>query len=140
LNPRHFCAAQLSAVLLLASCTITQSVDPVAVRPAEVCVARNDTVHMTGFHDELVRQIEARGIAVRSFDGAVSEDCRHRVSYTANWRWDMAMYLAYAQVNVTEDGRPVGSAVYDATQGGANMGKFGPTAEKLAPLVGQLFG
>jgi hypothetical protein len=130
----------MSAALLVMGCTISQSVDPVAVRPAEVCVARNDTVHMAGFHDELVRQIEARGIAVRSFAGALPADCRHRVNYTANWRWDMAMYLSYAQINVIEGDRPVGSATYDATQGGANMGKFGPTAEKLAPLVGQLFG
>ncbi len=130
----------MTAALLVAGCTISQTVDPVEVRPAEVCIVRNETVHMEGFHDELVRQIEARGIAVRSFDGVPAEDCRSRVSYTANWRWDMAMYLSYAQINVIEDGRPVGSAVYDATQGGANMGKFGPTAEKLAPLVAQLFG
>jgi hypothetical protein len=129
----------MAAALLVAGCTISQSVDPVAERPAEICIVRNETVHMAGFHDELVRQIEARGVAVRSFEDAISEDCHYRVSYTANWRWDMAMYLEYAQINVFEEGRPVGSAVYDATMGGANMGKFGPTAEKIRPLVAQLF-
>ena len=38
-----------------------------------------------------------------------------------------------------EEGRAVGSAVYDATMGGANFGKFGPTSGKIAPLVSQLF-
>ena len=41
--------------------------------------------------------------------------------------------------DVLDRGQPAGSAVYDATQGGANMGKFGPTAEKIAPLVAELF-
>ena len=130
----------MGASLLVMSCTISQSVDPVAARPVEVCIARNSEVHMSGFHNELVRQIEAQGIAVRSFDGGVPEDCRHRVSYTANWRWDLAMYLQYAKIDVFDQGRPVGSAVYDATMGGANFNKFGPTSEKIAPLVSQLFG
>ena len=130
----------MAAILLVMGCTISQSVDPVATRPAQVCIARNDAVHMAGFHDELVRQIESRGVAVRSLDGAVPEDCRYRVSYTANWKWDLAMYLSYAEINVFDGTQQVGSATYDARQGGANMGKFGPTAEKIEPLVAQLFG
>ena len=136
---RHPPVLALIVTLLAAGCTISQSVDPIGARPAEVCIARNETVHMEGFHDELVRQIEARGIATRSFAGAMPEDCRYRVSYTANWRWDMAMYLSYARIDVSDRGQPVGSAVYDATEGGANMAKFGPTAEKIAPLVAELF-
>lgn len=95
---------------------------------------------MSGFHDKLVRQIEARGIVTRSYEGAVPEACRHRVAYVANWRWDMAMFLSHARIEVFERGQPVGQAVYDATKGGANMGKFGPTSEKIAPLVAELFG
>jgi hypothetical protein len=129
------------AFLLLIGCAINQSVTPVTgERPSEVCVARNETVHMEGFHAELVRQIEARGIDVRSYDGAAPADCRHSVQYTANWRWDLAMYLSYAQVQVFDGGRLVGTAIYDATQGGANMGKFGATSEKISPLIAELFG
>ncbi len=131
--------AALGAALVVAGCTISQSVDPVAERPSEVCVVRNDRVHMDGFHAELVRQIEARGIAARSVESTVPADCRHLVTYTANWRWDLAMYLSYARIEVSEGGRPVGSAVYDATEGGANFDKFGPTTEKIAPLVAELF-
>jgi hypothetical protein len=131
--------AALGATLLVAECTITQSVDPVGERPSEVCVARNDQVHMEGFHAELVRQIEARGIATRSVEDAVPANCRYLVTYTANWRWDLAMYLSYARIEVSEGGQPVGSAVYDATQGGGNFDKFGPTGEKIAPLVAKLF-
>ena len=131
----------VGAALVVAGCTISQSVTPVAgERPAEVCVARNDAVQMEGFHAELVRQIETRGIAVRSYDGTMPEGCRHHVQYTANWRWDMAMYLSYAQIAVFDRGQPVGNATYDATQGGGNMGKFGATAEKIEPLVAELFG
>lgn len=140
MKPTIYCAAQVAVALLVTGCTISQSVDPLAARPTEVCIARNETVHMGGFHEELARQIQARGIAVRSFEGAVPDDCRHRVSYTANWRWDLAMYLQYAQIDVFDEDQQVGSAVYDATMGGANFGKFGPTSEKIAPLVAQLFG
>lgn len=133
--------AAAAAALLAASCTISQSVTPIAgERPEEVCVARNDDVHMEAFHAELVRQIERRGVAVSSYDGTPPEDCRYRVQYTANWRWDMAMYLSYAQIQVFDGSQPVGSAIYDATQGGANMDKFGATAEKIQPLVAELFG
>ena len=95
---------------------------------------------MEGFHAELVRQIHALGIDVSSFSGAAPDGCRHTVTYTANWRWDMAMYLSYAQIDVFDGDRMVGTAVYDATQGGANFGKFGSTAEKIEPLVAELFG
>ncbi len=95
---------------------------------------------MEGFHAELVRQIEARGIGARSYDGTVPAGCRYSVQYTANWRWDLAMYLSYAQVQVFDGSQLVGSATYDATQGGANMGKFGSTAEKISPLISELFG
>ncbi len=77
---------------------------------------------------------------MQSYSGAPPQDCRYRVSYEANWQWDMAMYLIYAQIDVFEGGRQVGSAICDARRGGANMGKSGATAEKIEPLVAELFG
>lgn len=140
-------AVHISAALLacaVAGCAIRSDVQPVGFgRVDSVCIERNDAVLMEGFLPALVKQIEARGVATEVYAGAPPADCRHRVTYTANWSWDMAMYLTYAQINVYDgvrEGAPrIGGAVYDATAGGANLGKFGDTESKIAPLVEQLF-
>lgn len=50
----------------------------------------------------------------------------------------MAMYLTYFRGSIYEDGRLLGEAEYDAKMGGANMNKFGRTAEKLRPLLEEM--
>jgi hypothetical protein len=40
---------------------------------------------------------------------------------------------------VLEDGLLVGQATYDSLAGPFNLAKFGTTADKLRPLVDQLF-
>jgi hypothetical protein len=50
----------------------------------------------------------------------------------------MAMYLTYFHAKLYEDGRILGEVEYDAKMGGANMGKFGKTAEKIRPLLSEL--
>lgn len=97
-------AVPISAALLacaVAGCAIRSDVQPVGFgRVDSVCIERNDAVLMEGFLPALVKQIEARGVATEVYAGAPPADCRHRVTYTANWSWDMAMYLTYAQINV----------------------------------------
>jgi len=130
----------LAAAATLAGCSIVQKVDPVPVGSVEqVCVERNTAVHMDGFHPDLSRLIEAQGYKVSTIEGAAPAACSHIVSYTANWGWDLAMYLTYARVEVMQDGRRVGQIEYDARSGSGNMGKFGATSAKLQPLVAQLF-
>ncbi len=129
---------------LAAGCAIRSDVQPVGFNAVEkVCIERNDKVMMDGFLPELQREIEARGVATEVYAGTAPAGCRHRLTYTANWKWDMAMYLTYARLDVYDGmsaGAPrIGGAVYDATGGGANMGKFGNTEEKLTPLVNELF-
>lgn len=138
MRPTALAAAALAAGI--SGCTITQSVDPVAAEGIErVCLRTNPDVLMGGFEPALVDMIERRGIPVEVYRELPEEGCPTIVVYTANWRWDLAMYLHYARIEVWHEGRPVGSAEYDARMGGGNMGKFGPTEAKLAPLVAQLF-
>ncbi|MBC7368679.1 MAG: hypothetical protein H7343_18035 [Undibacterium sp.] len=54
-------------------------------------------------------------------------------------KWDLAMRLTYFYGTLSEDGRILGQTEYDARMGGANIGKFGPTAEKIRPLIAELF-
>lgn len=128
------------AAATLAGCAITQNVKPVTASGiTEVCVKNNPQVMMDGFVKELRSQIEKKGIRTTQFDGERPGSCRHHVEYTANWRWDMAMYLVFAQINVYENGLAVGQATYDARGGGMRPDKWGPTADKLGGLVDQLF-
>lgn len=125
----------------LSGCAINQSVRPVeGTKIAEICIEQNDAVLMEGFLPTLRRSIEARGVATRVYEGPVPADCRHHLTYTANWQWDMAMYLTYALIEVREGTTVLGTATYDARNGGLNMGKFGSTESKIAPLIQQLFG
>jgi hypothetical protein len=124
----------------LAGCAINQSVKPVgATAMAEVCIKNNPAVMMADFLKELRSQLEAKGIRTSTFDGERPDRCRHHLEYTANWRWDFAMYMAFADLRVHEDGLLVGQATYDALGGGMNLGKFGSTSEKMKRLVEPLF-
>jgi hypothetical protein len=69
----------------------------------------------------------------------VVNTCPVTSTYTANWRWDLAMYMAYANIKVYSNGEQSGEAVYDALRGGANMSKFVQGETKIAELVNQLF-
>jgi hypothetical protein len=133
-------AAACAMLLVLGACAITQTVKPVSVSGIEaVCIKTNDKVMMSGFLPELQSQVQAKGIKTTTFNGDRPSSCKHHVEYTANWAWDLAMYLTYVEINVFENGLLVGQATYDARGGGGRMDKFGATADKLRPLVDQLF-
>jgi hypothetical protein len=122
-------------------CSITQTVDP--IKPAQVsqvCVLDNKDIFMDGFQPEVQRQIEAKLVPTKIYKGPRPAECSHFVEYTANWGWDMAMYLTYAEFRVYDARGLTGSAFYDARRGGGRLDKFGPTAEKIRPLIDQLFG
>ncbi|MEM7506470.1 MAG: Sbal_3080 family lipoprotein [Pseudomonadota bacterium] len=124
----------------IVACSIKQDVRPVAAKPVDtLCVETNRDVAQPGFEPALVRQIAARSIAVQTVDRASREECATVMTYTANWRWDLALYLYYAELIVTDDSGEIGRAVYDAKQGGLNFGKFGRTEDKIQSLVTQLF-
>jgi hypothetical protein len=125
----------------ITGCSINQTVDP--IKPAQVsrvCVLDNKEILMDGFQSEVQRQIEAKHIPTKVYAGARPAECSHYVEYTANWQWDMAMYLTYAEFRVYDAKGLTGSAVYDARRGGGRLDKFGQTAGKIRPLIDQLFG
>jgi hypothetical protein len=125
----------------MAGCSITQTVDPIQpAQVSQVCVLDNKDIFMDGFQPEVLRQIEAKHIPTKLYTGARPAECSHYVEYTANWQWDMAMYLTYAQFRVYDGRGLAGSALYDARRGGGRLDKFGQTADKIRPLIDQLFG
>jgi len=95
---------------------------------------------MEGLHPEIETQVRALGFPVESFSGPRPAAARHVLSYTANWRWDMAMYLTYFEAKLSENGHVVGTTTYDARFGGGRFDKFGPTADKIRPQLRELLG
>ncbi len=124
----------------LSGCAIHQNVRPVDRFDArEVCVIDNPAVKFD-FLPAYRRALEARGYAVKMLPASAGvRDCPITTTYTANWRWDLAMYMAYAEIKVYNNGKAAGEAVYDALKGGGNMSKFIKGEEKIKELVTQLF-
>lgn len=134
--------ATLAILALLATgCSISKNVMPAdsGTTISKVHVLENENVHMDELVNELVSQIEQLGFESESYLGDRPDGARHYLTYTANWSWDMAMYLTYFNATLYDDGRVLGEVEYDARSGGANMGKFGSTANKIRPLLEELF-
>jgi len=129
----------LSAGLLAGACTITTQVNPVpSQRIAAVCIEENDAVWSKEFLPALRAEFERRGIATTVYQAAPPSECRHRVEYAANWKWDMAVYLAYADIVVYDGSVVIGQATYDARHAGGRFDKFGHTTDKLERLMTEL--
>lgn len=121
-------------------CAISRNVMPVDsdVTIDKIFVLENEQVHMDEMDEEIVAQIRELGFESESYIGDRPDEARYYLTYTANWTWDMAMYLTYFSATLYDDGRVLGEADYDARSGGANPAKFGKTANKIRPLIEQL--
>ena len=130
------------AVLSLCGCAISKNVVPVdsGTTIKKIYVLKNDKVHMEGLLDEIVKQIEEMGFESQAYSGDRPIDAKHYLTFTANWTWDMAMYLVYFRATLYEEGKVLGEVEYDAKMGGMNFSKFGKTADKIRPLLEELLG
>jgi len=135
------CAVTALAVLV-AACSIHQQVKPVPATErggATICVVEDKTVR-EGFLAAMREALEARGMTVTVVSSiAEASTCHLYATYMANWRWDLAMYLAYAKITVFRGSTELGSATYDALLGGGRPDKFIDADTKIRDLVNQLF-
>lgn len=127
-------------MVVLSGCAISRHVTPVDSTASirKIYVLNNDKVHMKELVNEIVDQLTQLGFESEAYSGDRPEEALHYLTYTGNWNWDMAMYLTYFRATLYEDGRVLGEVEYDAKMGGANMAKFGKTAEKIRPLIVEL--
>ena len=136
-----FCTLVFSAVGFAATgCSISQNVQPVpALDSKRICVTRNPDVRGS-FANSLVKALSSAGLKVRLLEPGISPDsCEMVATYTANWGWDLALYLSYVEIKILREQQQIGLAVYDATHGGGRMDKFISADAKVNELVGQLF-
>ncbi|WP_296001665.1 Sbal_3080 family lipoprotein [Rugamonas sp.] len=124
----------------LSGCAIQQTVKPVEhFADQQVCVIENPAVR-EGFVESYRHALETKGYVARQLPATASIiECPITSTYTANWRWDLAMYMSYADIKVYNNGKPIGEAVYDSRHAGGNMGKFINADHKITELVDQLF-
>jgi hypothetical protein len=139
MNGRALLAALISVALV--GCAIKQNVRPVErFEGKEVCIVENKAVKQEGFLATYQRALAEKGYTVRVLPpGSSTSTCPVTSTYTANWRWDLALYLAYADIIVYKNGTQSGEAIYDSLRGGANLGKFIRGETKIMELVNELF-
>lgn len=136
------------AALMLVGCIPAGLIDQI-VRPVpaaapegrEICVIENPAVATKeDFFAAYQRALTERGFTVRKLtpDSPVAA-CPLTSSYTANFRWDMAFYMAYANLKVFRNGQLVGEAMYDAMLAGLTGKKWISAEEKLRELTKELF-
>ncbi|HEX8611804.1 MAG TPA: Sbal_3080 family lipoprotein [Telluria sp.] len=128
------------ALFALSGCAIHQNVKPVERFGSKtVCIVQNGNVRAT-FLDVYERTLSNKGYEVKRLaTNASLLECPVISTYNATWRWDLAMYMSYADIIVYNNGKQAGKATYDATRGGGNPGKFIGAEKKITELVDQLF-
>ena len=126
--------------LALLGCAIHQRVEPVPrLESREICIVNNPNVR-EGFLAAYQGALTAKGLQTKLLDQSAPPDaCPLTSTYTANWRWDLAFYMAFADITVFSNGKKVGRAVYDSLGGGGNLSKFINAEEKIKELVDLLF-
>lgn len=103
--------ALLFAAAISTACSIKTQVDPVpATTIPAVCIAENDQVWSKQFLPALREEFERRRIATSVYRDTRPADCRYHVTYTANWRWDMAEYLRYVDIKLLDGEQLMGRA------------------------------
>ncbi|MCZ4337378.1 Sbal_3080 family lipoprotein [Shewanella colwelliana] len=129
----------IAVLAMTTACSIKQRVDPVQVNNSdEVCIQKNPDVR-EGFLAEVEKVLTEKKIKYRIIDQLdASQQCEWTATYTANWAWDLALYMVYAEIRVFRDGKLDGEAIYDARMGGANMNKFIDAEPKIRELIEQL--
>jgi hypothetical protein len=126
-------------LLLCAACTISTSVQPVPSGDIQaVCIKENPATWSEGFLPALRAQFERRRIATATYVQYPPAECRYRVEYDANWGWDVAIYLKYADIRILDGDRLIGRATYDARGAWGRVDKFGSTDAKLDQLMDRL--
>ncbi|GAA0779637.1 MULTISPECIES: Sbal_3080 family lipoprotein [Pseudomonadati] len=127
------------SLLGLSACSIKQKIDPIEVTSStEVCIVENKDVR-EGFLKEFEKVLQQKQIKYRIVQELDAQNgCEWTSTYTANWAWDLALYMVYAEIKVFYQGKLDGEAIYDARMGGANMNKFIDAEPKIRELVEQL--
>lgn len=129
----------LLSTVVISACSITQNIQSVEItKGSELCIVENLSVRK-GFLEEFKSVLSSKGIAYQVVsESSVPTSCEWTSTYIANWTWDLALYMSYAEIKVFHNGNLEGVAKYDSTRGGANLSKFIDAETKIQELVNEL--
>lgn len=129
----------MAVVVGLAACTITQNVESAKLsQGSQLCIIENSKVK-AGFLKEYQAVLDDKKIPYQVVsESSVPSSCEWTSTYVARWRWDLALYMEYAEIKVFYKGSLSGQATYDASRGGGSMSKFIDAEPKIRELVDQL--
>ena len=127
------------ASLLISACSIKQTVEPAEIsKGSQLCIIENTDVRK-GFLIEFKAALAKKQIPYQVVsEKSVPVSCEWTATYTANWTWDLALYMSYAEIKIFRDGSLDGEAIYDSRRGSANMDKFIDAEPKIHELVNEL--
>lgn len=140
--------------LLLTGCSIKQEVRPITYRPQQVCIVNHAAVK-EGVLEALNEGFRNHHLSTRVIPGVYEEKfnawyptwqmqdaqgCDAMVLYVANWAWDLALYMHYANIWMTSPNgtSELARAVYNSGRGGANPAKFINGHKKIVELVNEM--
>jgi hypothetical protein len=130
----------LPAVALCACTSIQVSPVNAGLKLEHVCIKENPRVKIDDFVDVLEDGFDRHGVTTELFSGKEAPvNCAYILTYTATRKWDLAPFLAYAQLYIKDkEGNMIASARYEH-HGGLDFGKWAGTREKMDPVIDQLF-
>jgi hypothetical protein len=133
--------AHISLVLLslLSGCSIVKRVDPVPEKLSTLCIEKNTDIFMDDYLGILEKELASLRVPTKTVEPSESPKCQDVLRYKANWKWDMAMYLQYANFSVFRGDNRIGYGEYSSAGGGLRPDKWGTTEDKIKPILAELF-
>ena len=129
--------------LWLGGCSIVTVVEPLRQPISSACIHDNPDVWSKQFLPELQQQFARHGVQTQVFAGERPAGCVLVVEYTAEWTWDLAVYLEYADIRIDDLSgtfpKTLGRVTYNAREAGLRFDKFGRGSAKLDDLIDRLF-
>jgi hypothetical protein len=141
------------SIMVIAGCAAHQEITRFESKaPERICIAKHEAVK-EGFLETLKKELERHGASTKvvngiyeerhgEFQGKVNpgaaEACDALAFYVAHWHWDLALYMRYADIWLTDaDGvETIARTTYET---GGGLDKFIDAEEKIAELVGQMY-
>ncbi len=112
---------------------------PNETRIIKVLIRESPKVPVADFLDVLVEGFERHGISTTIVPESADLGDAYVVTYTAQRKWDMAIYLADATISIQKEGHRIAHAEYHLRNGGGlSLAKWQNTKTKIDPVIDEL--
>ncbi len=133
--------SSILVIIIFSGCTIKQEIKPVKNMDNNktLCIIENPPVR-EGFLDTMQENLLSKGYNIKIIQNNQTKyDCPIEITYIGKWSWDLAIYLAYANIKVYKNNNLIGEANYDSTKASMTFSKFVNGNDKINELLDLLF-